>query len=275
MATYASLIGGSGDTVPVGSADPNAAFYYFWENGSASIDLGAAGDFWDSREETASVTVAGGTGDDTFAGGTSRDFFSGQDGDDSIAAGDGQNSVHGGTGDDAALSGSGNDRLDGGFGDDTLSAGGGNDTATGGDGDDSLLGGAGSDNLMGGSGDDTLGGEDGDDLMFGQSGSDQLVGGAGNDTLWGGSDSDVFYFDSNFGQDVIKDLSAGDEIWLKADINGSGITDVSQLLDLVTGGTMGGKPFTEITIGSDKITIEGIDSASFKASIATWVKIAP
>lgn len=112
---------------------------------------------------------------------------------------------------------------------------------------------------MGGSGDDTLGGEDGDDLMFGQSGSDQLVGGAGNDTLWGGSDSDVFYFDSNFGQDVIKDLSAGDEIWLKADINGSGITDVSQLLDLVTGGTMGGKPFTEITIGSDKITIEGID----------------
>ena len=98
---------------------------------------------------------------------------------------------------------------------------------------------------MGGSGDDTLGGEDGDDLMFGQSGCDQLVGGAGNDTLWGGSDSDVFYFDSNFGQDVIKDLSAGDEIWPKADINGSGITDVSQLLDLVTGGTMGGKPYTK------------------------------
>ncbi len=31
---------------------------------------------------------------------------------------------------------------------------------------------------------------------------------------------------------------------------------------------MGDKSYTEITI-------EGIDSASFKASIATWVKIAP
>ena len=99
-------------------------------------------------------------------------------------------------------------------------------------------------------GDDSLYGQDGDDLLVGGSGADELLGGAGNDTLFGGSGGDVFAFDDGFGQDVISDFRAGDQINLAADLNGSGIENAADVIPLVSGGTTAsGTTFTLITIG--------------------------
>lgn len=80
---------------------------------------------------------------------------------------------------------------------------GGNDTLRGYATNDVLKGGAGDDYLYGNAGDDLLYGESGDDHLYGGSGNDVLVGGMGNDYLDGGEGSDVYYFDKNWGRDVI------------------------------------------------------------------------
>jgi Ca2+-binding RTX toxin-like protein len=74
-----------------------------------------------------------------------------------------------GDGDDIVQSGSGNDIVNGGQGNDTIYGGGGNDTTYGDDGDDIINGEAGNDTLMGGKGNDTLEGGQGDDTyMYGK-----------------------------------------------------------------------------------------------------------
>lgn len=277
MSDFASVIGGTpGDTIPIGQVDPDGAFAYFWNSGNdANIDMGAQGDIWDSRGSVANNTVAGGQSDDTFAGGTGNDLMSGQQGDDSIDGGDGNNTLAGGEGQDIVFGGAGNDFIDGGVGDDTVQAGAGNDMVFGSNGNDLIAGEAGQDSLYGGSGNDTLLGGADDDFLSGASGNDFLQGDGGNDTLFGGSGSDVFFFDSNFGNDVIKDIGSGDQIWLTSNINGSGITKASDVKAFLGGGVDGGtgQPFTTITIGSDVIRIDNMDQATFEAQISTWVKI--
>lgn len=277
MSDFASQIGGSGDAIPIGAVDPNDAFAYFWNSGNTDIDLGGQSDVWNSQGSSGNVTVAGGTGDDTAAAGTGSDVISGQQGNDVVDAGDGANTVAGGQGSDIVYGGSGNDVMDGGVGDDRMQAGSGDDRLSGSNGNDSLAGEAGQDLLYGGSGDDTLLGGLGNDYLSGSSGNDFLSGDGGNDALLGGSGNDVFFFDSNFGSDVIKDIGAGDQIWLKAGLNGSGITKAADVKALLGGGVdpNSGMPYTTITIGSDVIRIENMDQATFEANISTWVKIQP
>lgn len=123
-------------------------------------------------------------------------------------------------------------------------------------------------------GNDTIDGGADNDLIYGGFGNDWITGGAGNDTIsqTANDGADKFFFDSNFGNDVITNFGNGDEIWLKANLNGSGITSANQVTSHVTDGTVG---YTLITIGSDSIRIEGISAADFKAAISTWVKITP
>jgi Ca2+-binding RTX toxin-like protein len=103
----------------------------------------------------ATLTVFGGTEDDTITGGGLNDTVLGDAGDDVI---------------------------DGGAGDDILIGLGGNDSMSGGDGNDALLGSGGSDLLMG---------NDGNDLLRGQGAStDILIGGLGNDIMDGGAGTD-------------------------------------------------------------------------------------
>jgi Ca2+-binding RTX toxin-like protein len=103
-----------------------------------------------------------------------------------------------------------------------------------------LDGGRGGDALRGGRGADEMDGGAGDVALFGGPGDDTLTGGLGDDGLTGGPGDDVFYFDSNFGSDVITGLSSGDEIWLRADLNNSGISSPADVAAHVTGGVENG-----------------------------------
>ena len=105
-------------------------------------------------------------------------------------------------------------------GDDTIKGFGGDDTLKGFNGDDLLRGGAGDDLIRGGAGDDTLQGGTGDDELFAGTGDDLVRGGKGNDLLVGGKGSDQFLFDTNFGNDIIRDFSfaEGDSIILTDDL---------------------------------------------------------
>jgi Ca2+-binding RTX toxin-like protein len=254
MADFASMSGGESGAGDAGMIQGLANFYSDGSN-PAVINLGDGDDTWSwdplseygtggspeaatvSSTESA-VSVLGGPGDDTMASGDAVNYFG-----------------HGGSGSDSLTGGSGTGESDGGYGNDVLSGGAGDDTLVGAPGNDELSGGSGNDELDGGHGDDTL------------------VGGGGDDELTGGPGDDVFYFDSNFGSDVITDLSGGDEIWLKADLNNSGISSAADVADHVTGGVENGVSYTLISIGGDTIRIENMDADAFKVDISTWVKI--
>jgi Ca2+-binding RTX toxin-like protein len=246
--------------------------------------MGAQGDAFDGQSATGQTTVFGGSGNDTIATNDQSGVVSGQQGDDSIDASGGANTVpggdkavSGGQGFDTVVGGGGNDFLDGAQGNDSILAGSGGDRVFGGEGNDYLAGEAGKDSLYGGTGNDTLLGGADDDMLSGSTGNDYLSGDGGNDTMFGGTGNDVFFFDSNFGNDVIRDLGNGDQIWLKADLNGSGIAKASDVKAFLQGGTDPGTGmvYTEIKIGADVIRIDGMDQATFEQQIATWVKIQP
>lgn len=278
---FASQIGGNGDTVPVDQVDPNSgAFAFFWTGGDEEFNLGDQGDAFDGTGSSGSNTVFGGGGNDTVVGGSGNNVFSGQDGDDTIDAGSTQsnsNTVAGGDGNDIIYGGGGNDILAGVDDDDSIQAGDGNDRVFGMDGNDTLAGEAGNDSLYGGDGNDTLLGGLGNDNLSGNAGNDFFSGDAGNDTMSGGDGADVFFFDTNFGTDVIRDFDvSSDQIWLSS---GLGVTNVGSLVTngQVTGGIDPNTnlPFTTINLGANgTITLNGVDSSTITAqNISTWVKI--
>jgi Ca2+-binding RTX toxin-like protein len=221
--------------------------------GSTQIDLGAGND-----------TVGLGDGDDRVFLGDGADMIDSRGGNDSISGGVGDDSIALGAGNDSGYGGVGTDRIDGGEG---------NNLLNGGEGNDVLWAGSGADTLIGGDGADFLNGYAGNDFLMGGSGTDTLIGGDGADTLMGGTGSDVFFFDANFGNDVITDLAAGDQIHikagLKADVDSQPINSVADIAGLVTGDATG----TTITIGANTIRIEGMDKDAFLAQISAWVKI--
>ena len=147
--------------------------------------------------------ISGGAGDDDISGGHGDDVLTGSGGDDTLYGGGGNDELLGGVGADKLYGSSGDDVLDGGAGDDKLYAGSGDDTLTGGEGDDYMKGGRDDDALFGGAGVDVLKGE---------SGNDRLDGGAGDDSLFGGSGEDTFVFDSEAGNDIIKDIMEQDTL---------------------------------------------------------------
>ncbi|WP_199610552.1 calcium-binding protein [Flocculibacter collagenilyticus] len=51
-----------------------------------------------------------------------------------------------------------------------------------------------------------------DELLLGAGGNDTLVGGQGNDTLIGGEGDDIYMFEQGDGQDVINNVSSGDDV---------------------------------------------------------------
>jgi hypothetical protein len=129
------------------------------------IDAGAGNDLVDGSALTLSVTIFGGTGDDTLLGGSNDDKLYGQDG---------------------------NDRLHGNNGNDLLDGGDGNDALFGDDGNDDLEGGNGDDHLYAGAGDDLLNGNAGADIAYGGGGQDQLIADQSGDQLidWFGNFND-------------------------------------------------------------------------------------
>jgi Ca2+-binding RTX toxin-like protein len=281
MSDYASIMGGApdsviGQTVELDEVARNWDAYYYIQSEDVFLDrFGTSGDsLVDASDNLGGVEVELGRGEDTVTGGAGADTIYAGAGDDIIDGGAGDNTISGASGDDLIVGGTGSESLTGGSGLDTVRAGSGDDYIAGGSGADNLRGDAGNDSIYGGGGDDSLYGQDGDDLLVGGSGADELLGGAGDDTLFGGSGGDVFAFDNGFGQDVISDFRANDQINLAADLNGSGIENAADVIPLVSGGTTdSGTPFTLITVGTDTIRLDKVDAADFVANIEDWVKV--
>ncbi|TDE38353.1 M10 family metallopeptidase [Antarcticimicrobium sediminis] len=201
--------------------------------------------------------VIAGAGDDVIFGNTADNLLKGKQGNDTIS---------GRTGGDSLIGNAGQDRLDGGLGDDDLAGGTGRDRLLGARGSDSLDGGKGNDILKGGKGKDLLQGNDGDDTLVGGLGQDMLLGAEGADSFrfLTAEDSAAFNTSDHIGDflsgtDFI-DLSAlipgtfalqiggpftatgpsvitrdkGDDIVVRADLDGDGKADFGIVLDSIS-----------------------------------------
>ncbi|MEX5564403.1 hypothetical protein SM764_13345 [Pseudophaeobacter sp. 1A16562] len=124
----------------------------------------------------------------------------------------GDDSFSGYANDDRLKGGAGNDNLQGNRGEDVLIGAKGRDTLLGGGHDDKLKGGVGRDALKGGKGEDTLLGGAHNDKLFGGSHNDVLNGGGGRDKLVGGGGEDTFIFKGDFGRDVVRDFTIGEDV---------------------------------------------------------------
>jgi Ca2+-binding RTX toxin-like protein len=269
MADSSSVLGGV--DVPYDQVPNNVDAYYTLETPDTFFDLSdrTAASEVDATGIAGSTQIDLGSGNDTVGLGDGDDRVFLGDGADIIDSRGGNDSISGGVGDDSISLGAGNDSGYGAVGADRIDGGEGNNLLNGGDGDDVLWAGSGADKLIGGNGDDFLNGYAGNDFLMGGTGSDTLIGGEGSDMLMGGVGSDVFFFDTNFGNDVITDLAAGDQIHIKAGLNDLPINSVADIAGLVTGDANG----TTITIGENTIRIEGMDKDAFLAQISDWVKI--
>ncbi|WP_149825490.1 calcium-binding protein [Streptomyces tailanensis] len=158
LSAYASIYGGSGNDVLLGS---NSVVLY-GENGNDRTD-GGGGVWW--------VGAFGGRGHDTMTNCVSQ--------------------CRGGAGNDSLTGGPSSEDDDSNalFGDS------GNDVLRGKAGADLLRGGKGNDRIYGDQGDDRLYGEDGNDRLYGNSGNDTLYGGRGKDFLSGGPGRNKLYQD--------------------------------------------------------------------------------
>lgn len=156
----------------------------------------------------------GGAGNDLLIGGDGADRLHGGDGNDKLEGGQGHDRLYGRNGDDILEGGVGNDLLEGGEGNDTLDGGPGEDTLCGSIGHDLFRGGDDKDSLDGGRGNDTLDAGAGNDTLKGGDGRDLLIGGTGDDLLEGGRGNDLYFFDSGFGRDTIRngDAAGFDEV---------------------------------------------------------------
>jgi Ca2+-binding RTX toxin-like protein len=204
------------------------------------VHAGAGDDLVDGSALTISVTIFGGTGDDTLIGGSNDDFLYGEEDNDDLIGNLGADYLDGGSGSDGLVGDQGTIVRE-------LVAGpakllsipggrlqalinrpgtlrrnvtlidedvGGNDTLVGGEGDDYLHGGAGDDLLNGDAGNDALFGDNGNDMLAGGADDDHLYGGAGDDTLDGDAGADIAY--GGDGQDRLIADSRDDRLidWL-------------------------------------------------------------
>jgi len=195
---------------------------------------------------------------DTTWAGSRRDYIEAAGGADTVSSGGGNDSVHAGSGHDLVYAGSGNDQA---FGD---------------AGRDTIYGGSGNDLIQGGSEDDALFGEAGRDTILGGQGEDFLAGGAGNDVLTGdgagfAAKEDTFYYDSNFGDDIITDFDLDrDVLEIKGGINASGINDPADLIPLVT--EVHGNAVIAFSNG-DSITLQGVSRDDLLADLDQVIRI--
>ncbi|MDO9709289.1 calcium-binding protein [Paracraurococcus lichenis] len=273
MGDFASVIG-SGSFYGVdhfGDVPKDLSTYYHLATKSFTLDLSdrKGDDVIDGTDNHHAIDVTTGSGNDDLLGSFGGDALAAGRGDDTLYGWDGDDQLSGGADNDVLFGGNGDDTVHGDAGDDHLDGGKGADELWGDKGDDSITGGLGDDSLYGGDGEDSLLGGSGNDLLDGGKGWDTLDGGAGDDTLIGGLGNDTFVFDSNFGDDVIADFGAKDQIWLSANINDSGITNARDVAQFVSGDAN----HTTIKIGDDSIRLEGVGKDDFLQHLTTWVKV--
>ncbi len=190
----------------------------------------------------------------------------GGDGNDTLNGDDGDNIIYGRGGDDVLTGGDGHDYLRGFEGDDRIEGGDDIDVIGGEDGNDTLSGGAGNDYIVGNDGDDILHGDGGNDLLESGNGNDNLSGGAGadtlrpgigDDTMAGGNGADVFVIGRSWGDDRITDFSISTDT---LDFQGSGL-DIEDITVSASGSN------TVLSDGTNTLTLVGVDTNSFNASI--------
>ncbi len=151
------------------------------------------------RGQVGNDVLEGGNGDDILEGGVGNDYLIGDigdlnpDGTVTLGGGTGNDSLDGGSGNDALYGQAGNDQLLGGTGDDFLSGGAGNDTLRGNQGNDVLFGDDGQRVVLAGgvvryesvnpanTGNDILRGDEDNDIAIGGNGNDQIFGDVGAD----------------------------------------------------------------------------------------------
>ncbi len=195
---------------------------------------------------------------------------------DTTSAGGRRDYIDAAGGNDTVVSGGGNDTIHAGAGRDLVYAGSGNDEAYGEAGRDTIYGGSGNDLIHGGGDNDFLFGEAGRDTIVGGAGADFIAGGAGNDVLTGdGSGAapadDVFYYDSDFGDDVITDFDlTRDVLEIKGGINATSVHDPADLVPLVT--EVLGNAVIAFANG-DSITLQGITKDDLLADLDHVVRI--
>jgi Ca2+-binding RTX toxin-like protein len=233
----------------------------------------------------AAAAWIGTNGDDVWTGGAGVDVIHGDGGNDVLSGGfGGADLVTGGLGNDRLMLASGGiDTLDGGAGVDTLDASQmpigiwidlvanqrgearvGSSTGAqiavidraehivGSSYADVLAGDGLSNRLQGGGGADSLLGRGGDDILIGEAGDDMLTGGVGVDAF-------VFDFATTQGSDRIVDFVSGFD---RVDLQNVGFIDAAAtyaaVLDIDGVATL--------SIGSDRITFEGVSKAQLAAS---------
>ncbi len=168
---------------------------------------------------TSRVPSTGGLQEDDIEG--IQAIYGVQDGTDGGGSGGGGNgngntdsdqTLYGTTAGDQIDGGGGNDAIWSYRGDDTLNGNAGDDTFVSSLGDDVINGGDGNDSIGAGDGNDILNGDAGNDKLRGGNGNDVLNGGAGNDKMYGDAGQDEFTFEGMFGNDIVKDYNANDDI---------------------------------------------------------------
>ena len=216
-----------------------------------------------------SVTVNGGSGNDTIIGGDGSETLNGDSGNDQIFAGSGNNTVADGPGNDLVDLTQNSTPI-------TYTTGGGNDTVLGTSFDDSITGSSGNDRLEGRGGNDSLIGAGGADTLLGQEGSDVVTwnSGDGSDVIEGGSgDSDRVTANGSAAADFFQALAApGSKVELDAGpfaltigsvedlaINALGSGDIISLFDLSS--TDLRTAALDVGSGSDTVSVFGGNNA--------------
>lgn len=229
--------------------------------------------------------ITTGGGDDTITGDGVDNILNAGAGDDTLSGGGGDDTLIGGAGDDTFIGLEDNDTITGGETGETAGIGGGDTVdlssetddvtlafsgpeagtvsdASGdfnanfaeienfflGSGDDTVTGNTGNENVDAGAGDDTMFGGAGNDTLIGGDGADDIWGGTGDDDLTGGADEDTFYFEDNWGTDVVQ---------------GSGTTTTGIDNDTLDFSNLTGSVNVNFTGSEDGGASDGVNSVSF------------
>jgi Ca2+-binding RTX toxin-like protein len=140
---------------------------------------------------------------------------------------------------------------------------------------DVLDGTSGDDTIHGDDGNDIVKGGDGNDFLYGDAGDDRLEGGSGSNDYFGGAGNDIFVMSARghaFSDDLIHDFTPGSD---RIDVSKWGVSDISQIRDLLYVDRAGDATFDANYGGQDHmLRIAGIDpnalvSSDFHYSHAT------
>lgn len=263
------ISGGVGADYSNGGTGTNTLHYYSSTAG-VSVNLSAnsasGGDAQGDTILNFQNIYGSNTGNDLLVGNAAANTLMGYGGDDQLFGGYGGDYIRGGDGNDTVSGGAGADNLDGGNGINTLhyysSSAGVTinlfiSSGVGGDAQGDTL--FNFQNIYGANAaGDVLVGNNTVNALYGFGGNDYIAGYGGNDILSGGAGNDNFgYSASSFGKDVITDFTIGQD---HLQISKALAASFSALTISQSGAN------TLITIGSDTITLNNIQSANLHVS---------